>query len=527
MTFHIRFQSNIPVTLMITKQGIAGLALVAMSSGFAQGGEFSSGNFLDGIGGLFGGGAGDDSGAAAGGGGASLLGGSGWDVTGAAGLSLAQGNADSIAYSVQGLATYKGDVWEGLVGADYFFAENEGVTATESLRVFGQAQRLLTDRLYLGLAASYLQDDVAGIEFRADVAAIIGYHVIKNDRTTLSFEVGPGYTWEDQGLTDNFASLRFAERFEHQLSKRSKIWQSAIFTPEISDFENFNLIVEAGLDVALSKHWALRTGVRYIFDNTPAEGLDGNDVTLTAGLAYSLGGFPEPEAAGRATLKAAREEPAAAALGWTTTAALGVSLAQGNSESVLTNIAYDTAYRTATDEFYLSGSYSFGEVNGETSVDALRAGTRYNRLLTDRFYVGGGVDYLRDDIADLAYRFTGTAYLGYYAIKSDKVSLAFEGGPGVVIEESGGLTDEYFSLRAAERFSWVLGPRTTLKQNAVVDFDPSDSENWILTATGFLDTDITDDLTWRLAVTYVIDNQPAAGLEEEDLTLTSGIAVQF
>ena len=513
---------------MIKKQRFTGLLLVAMTSGLAEGGEAygnSSGNFLDGIGGgLFGGAEGSSSGS----GGANPLAGSGWDITGAAGVSIAKGNADSLSFSVQGLATYKGPVWESLIGADYFFSENDDVTATDSLRIFGQSQRLLTERLYLGLAGSFLRDDIADLEYRVDVASVLGYHLIKTDRTTLSIEVGPGFTWEEQGgITDQYANIRFSERFEHKLSKRSKIWQSAIFTPEISDFDNYNLIVEAGLDVLLTDKWSFRTGVRYLFDNTPAAGQQSDDVTLTAGLAYSLGGFPDPAEEGRATLKPAREEPAVAALGWTTTAALGVSLAQGNAESLLANVSYDTVYRTSTDEFFLNGTYAFGENDGERSVDSLRVGTRYNRLLSDRVYVGGGVDYLRDDIADLDFRLTGTAYAGYYVIKNDTMSLAFEGGPGYIFEESAGEQDDYFSVRFAERFSWILGPRTTFKQDAIVDLDPDDIDNAVLTATAYLDTDITDNLTWRLAGTYVFDNQPEAGIENEDFTLTSGIAVQF
>ena len=469
-------------------------------------------------------------------GGAGLFGGptagaalpSGWEVTGAAGLSLAQGNADSVAYSAQLLATYEGEVWEGLLGGDYFYSENDGVTSTDSLRIFGQANRLLTERFYLGVAGSYLQDDAADIDYRIDGWFLLGYHVIKTDRTSLSFDVGPGYAWENQGDNfDSFATLRFGQRFEHQLSGRSKIYQSAILTPEIEDFENYNLIIDAGIDTLLSDKWSLRTGVRYLYDNTPAAGRDSGDVTFTVGLAYSLGGFPEPAEAGRATLAPDDVAPEAAAMGWTTTASLGLSSAQGNSDTLQASLGYDTAYRTATDEWFLNALYSFGEDDGDKSTDALRVGTRYNRLLTDRFYLGGGVDYLRDDIADIDYRVTAVGYAGYYVIKNDRVSLSFEGGPGYTWEETGGEEDNYFTLRAAERFSWVLGKRVTFKQDAIVDVDPSDFDNYILTVGAYLDTKITSSLTWRLAGTYIYDNQPADGLEDYDATLTSGIAVKF
>lgn len=499
------------------------VGLVLTSSGIGFAGEYSSSGvnevglaprFFGGLGGAVSGNANP----------------SGWEVTGAAGIALAQGNADSLSLSAQLLATYEGEFWESQLGVDYFYSENDGVTSTDSLRIFGQAQRLLTDRLYLGLAASYLQDDVADLDYRVDVAGVLGYHLIKNDHTTLSLEVGPGFAVEEQGnIRDEFATIRFGQRFEHQLSKRSKIWQSAYLTPQVDDFENYNLIAEAGIDTLLTDKWSLRTGVRYLYDNTPAAGSGSDDFIVTAGLAYSLGGIAAPEeAAGRATLKPDRAAPSVAAQGWTTTAALGFSLAEGNSDKLGVSLGYDSAYRTANDEFFLNGSYTYGEDDGNSSANALRLGTRYNRLLSDRLYVGGGVDYLRDDIADLSYRVTGAAVAGYYVIKSDEVSLSFEAGPGYTVEESAGVNDNYFTVRAAERFSWVLGPRVTFKQDAIFDAEADDFENnYVVTVSAYLDTDITDSLTWRLAGTYVYDNEPAANLERADTTLTSGIAVKF
>lgn len=500
------------------------LGLVIAVSGHGLAGE-------SGLGARFGGVLGDGSGL-----GSSLLGNaaagntepSGWEVTGAAGLSLAQGNADSLAYSVQALATYEGRHWEGLLGASYFYSENNGVTSTDSLRLFGQGQRLLTDRLYLGLAGSYLQDEGADLDYRFDVAGVLGYHLIKTDRTQLSLEVGPGYAWEELGgSADEFATLRFGQRFERQLSKRSKLWQSAYLIPQVDDFNNFNLIAEAGIDILLSSKWSLRTSARYLYDNTPAAGRQSEDITLIMGLAYSLGGFAEPEEAGRATLKADRAAPEVAAMGWTTTASLGLSLAQGNSENLQASFGYDSAFRTSTNEFFLNGLYSYAQDNGDTSADALRLGTRYNRLLNDRLYVGGGVDYLRDDLADVSYRVTGAAVAGYYVLKSDEISLAFEAGPGYIWEESAGVDDSYLTLRGAQRFSWVLGSLTTFKQDATVDVDPANLDNYLLTVGAYLDTDITDSLTWRLAGTYIYDNEPTGNLEKSNTTLTSGIAVKF
>lgn len=454
--------------------------------------------------------------------------GSPWEVTGAASIGMAQGNADNLTYSLQLLGTYaKGDN-EGHLGADLFYSEDNGVATTNSFRIFGQYNRLLSDRFYLGTFGTFLTDDIADLDYRLDTGFVLGYYLIKNDTTKLSFEAGPGYTWEEQGgVSDNYLSLRFAQRFEHKLSKRSKIWQSIILTPEANDFDNNLLVAEAGIDILLTKQWSLRNSVRYQYDNTPAAGRGQDDLLLLTGLSYSLGGFPEPAEDGRMTLKPAAAEPEAIQMGWSTTAGLTLSLAQGNSDNLFLGLTADSAYRTKAHETFLAANYSYSENDGDTSADSLRASAQHNRFLGDKFFIGAGVGYFRDDVADVGYRITPTTSLGYYLIKNDEVTLSLEAGPSFTFEEVGGISDDFFSITAAQRFTWEMSDRMTISQNLAAIIDPSDSDNYILTANANLDTDITPNIAWRIAASWTFDNTPAAGRQEDDSTLTTGLAVKF
>lgn len=452
-----------------------------------------------------------------------------WEITTAASVALAQGNADALNYALQGLATYEGERYEGLIGADYLYAENDGNATADSLRIFAQGQRLLSDRLYLGLAGSYFSDNQSDLDLRFDIAAVLGYHLIKTEKTKLSFEFGPGYAWEDQGgNSENFATVRFGERFEYQLNQRSKIWQSAVITPQVEDFGDYFLTLDAGIDIRLSEQWGIRTSLRYLYDSTPAAGQEEDDISLLFGLSYALGGLSDDsEEAARESLFPGEEISAEPLMGWTTTAALGLSLAKGNSDTLQANLSYDSAYRADENELFLNGSYTFGEDDGSTSADALRAAAQYNRLLSSRVFVGASASYLRDDLADVDYRLTPAATLGYYLIKNEDLALSLEGGPALVIEEVGSEQDTYFALRGAQRLTWNLGPRLSFNQALVIDAEAGEFENSLLTFSASLDAKFTQNLAWRLAATYIYDNVPAVGLEEDDLTLTSGIAYKF
>lgn len=454
--------------------------------------------------------------------------GSPWEVTGAASLGMAKGNADNLTYSFQLLGTYQKDDNEGHLGADLFYSEDNGTATTNSFRIFGQYNRLLNDRVYLGTFGTFFTDDIADLDYRIDSGFTLGYYFIKNDTTKLSFEVGPGYTWEEQGgVGANYLSLRFAQRFEHNLSNRSKLWQSVILTPEASDFDNSLLIAEAGIDILLTKQWSLRNSVRYQFDNTPAAGRVEDDLLLLTGLSYSLGGFPEPAEDGRMTLKPAAAEPEAIQMGWSTTAGLTLSLAEGNSDNLFVGLTADSAYRTTAHETFLAANYSYSENGGATSADSLRASAQHNRFIGDQFFLGAGVGYFRDDVADVGYRITPTTSAGYYLIKNDETTFSIEAGPSFTFEEVGGVSDNFFSITAAQRFTWEMSDRMTLSQNLGVILDPSESDNYILTANAFLDTDITANIAWRVAASWTYDNTPAVGRQKDDSTFTTGLAVKF
>lgn len=451
-----------------------------------------------------------------------------WEVTGAAGLSASSGNSDNLAYYLQLLATYQNNQNEGSFGVDYFVSESDKVKTTNSFRTFGQYNHLLTDRFYLGLVGEFLVDPIADIDYRFDLAPVAGYKFIKNDTTSLSFEAGPGYTWqEEDGVTDDFSTVRFAQTFEHSFNARTKLWQNITFTPKKDDFSDSVLRGEIGLDLRLNDEWALRTSLRHKVDSNPATGREKDDTTLLVGFTYELGGIPEPEEAGRDTLKKAPEPKTVAPLGWTTTAGTGLSFARGNSESTNFHLNFSSAYREKRFETFYDLGYSFAEDGDSTSEDRLTASARINRTPDECNFYGAGLSFLRDDLADISYRLTPALVAGRYLIKNDTLTLSLEAGPSYRIEEVAGETDSFFSVTAAERLSWAINDYASLKQEIVANLSAENADNFTIVASARLETDFTSDLSWTLGLEYLYDNQPAAGLKKNDTSLKTGIAIRF
>ncbi len=454
----------------------------------------------------------------------------GWELTAAGGLSLSKGNTEALSYSAQVLASYLDARNELYLGADYFYGETDEITNTDSFRAFANYNRLITDRFYLGALGEYFTDDAAAIDSRITAGATLGYYLVKSPTTKFAIEAGAAQVWEEQGGLDrDFTALRIAERFEYKPNDSVTLWQSAVWTPEFDDFNSYTLVGEIGITSPISDHLALRVFVRDTYDSTPAAGADENDITVAAGLAWSAKPFEKaaPTASVRRSLKPKKGTPAAPIMGWTTTGNAGVSLTSGNSETLLVTAGIDSAHRSKTDELFLNIGGAYGEISNSVNAQNLSAGFQYNRLFTERVYGGVSTGFLYDDVAGVDYSVTPAGLIGAYLIKSDTVSLSLDGGPGYTFEKVGGIKADYFSLTATQKFEWLITEGLKFTQSVRWITEAEDFDNYTLVAGAALEAELTDALSLRIAATDRYDNTPAAGREENDLTLSTGVAIKF
>jgi putative salt-induced outer membrane protein YdiY len=238
------------------------------------------------------------------------------------------------------------------------------------------------------------------------------------------------------------------------------------------------------------------------------------------------------------------QEPAAAAPKpkWETTAAAGLTLTSGNSETFLATVTLDTKRKWEQDEFGAGLAFGYGE--SEVEVDDGLGGTitqdekttqfgnayaQYNHLFNDRLYAGVRVDAGYDTIAGVEYRVKISPLVGYYFIKNEKTSLAGEIGPTYVLESlEGEDSNDYLALRIAERFEHKFSKSTKLWQSA--EYLP-DIENWtdkyLIIAELGVDAAITTKLSLRVVLQDTYDSEPAAGREHNDIRLIAGLAYKF
>jgi putative salt-induced outer membrane protein YdiY len=214
---------------------------------------------------------------------------------------------------------------------------------------------------------------------------------------------------------------------------------------------------------------------------------------------------------------------------WETTAAAGLTLSRGNSDTLMTTLGLDTRRKWKDNEAALGITGGYGENDHNKNTEYVNAFAQYNRMFTERLYAGLRTDFNYDGIADLSYRVTISPLAGYYVIKETNTTLAFELGPSLVFEKYQNQGEEtYLAARLGERFEHKLTPTTKIWQS--VEYVPKVEEwadKYLITAEAGIDTAITKSWSMRVVFQNIYDSQPANGRDHNDMRLIAGTAYKF
>jgi len=212
-----------------------------------------------------------------------------WETSAALGFTLQRGNTKTLLFTGNIQTTKKTGKNEWNFGADATYGENDDEKNAENMRGYGQYNRLFTERFFGYLRGEVFHDDIADIDYRITIGPGVGYYFIKEKNMSLRAEVGPAFVHEKTGDgTDDYLTLRLAERFDWKINDRAKIWQSLEVLPQIDDFDNYLLNAEAGIETSITPKLSLRTYVQDTYDNEPAPGRLKNDVKFVTALAYKF-----------------------------------------------------------------------------------------------------------------------------------------------------------------------------------------------------------------------------------------------
>ena len=220
----------------------------------------------------------------------------GWQTSATVNVAVNKGNSDTLLAGGNILGIKKWDKNELSAGADAVYGSNKDQASgirTTTAQNYGasiQYNRLITDRFYFLAHADARQDKVADIKYRVTLSPGAGYYFIKNDRTTLSGEVGPGLVLEqfEHQKGHRYFVLRLGEKFTHKFNDKVRLVQDADYSPQIDDFSNYVVNAQATLEADLSAKLSATLTLGDTYRNEAAPGRKQNDIRLLAGIKYKF-----------------------------------------------------------------------------------------------------------------------------------------------------------------------------------------------------------------------------------------------
>ena len=213
---------------------------------------------------------------------------------------MTRGNSDTTLATLAAVTDRKTDVNEWNLGANATYGKSRvtvnGVstssTTAQNADGFVQYNRMFTKRFYGYARVEALHDDVADIHYDITLSPGVGYYFIKNHRTELSAEAGPGYVFERlDGETRDYATVRVAEKFKQQLTDRARLWENAEWLPQLDNINNYTINAEVGVEADITRDKTL-TLQCYLDDEYYSEpsfpGRLKNDSKLVVAIAYKF-----------------------------------------------------------------------------------------------------------------------------------------------------------------------------------------------------------------------------------------------
>lgn len=234
--------------------------------------------------------------------------------------------------------------------------------------------------------------------------------------------------------------------------------------------------------------------------------------------------------------------PAAAAAPdplWKTTVSAGANVTRGNSETMVLNGSVLSAFKQDKNEARVGVEVNYGEARTttgsgtnetrttDTNLNNARAFGEYRRLLTERTFLYGNAELLRDDIADIDYRMTVGPGVGRYFLMSPNQKLSGEIGVAYIVTRLAGDTDGAVALRLAERYEIKLSAAASLWES--VEYLPSidDFSQYLMNAEVGAEAAMNAKLSLRVVLQDKYNSDPAPGKENNDLVLIAGLSYKL
>jgi putative salt-induced outer membrane protein len=224
---------------------------------------------------------------------------------------------------------------------------------------------------------------------------------------------------------------------------------------------------------------------------------------------------------------------------WNGNATVGLALARGNSDTT----DFDTALkldRTTTKDhigLYESSVYSTnGLPGGGVTANAIFAGARYDRNITERLFGFVAADFTSDELQGLNIREIYSGGLGWHFIRTSTTTFDLLGGVNYTHESYSGtpspptasLDRNLPGLTLGEVFLHKFGLSTTVSESAYYYPDLEAFSQYRFSFDASATTKINKWFGWQVSIgDRYVTNPPVINTKSNDLILSTGVNFSF
>ncbi|MDD2557999.1 MAG: DUF481 domain-containing protein [Desulfuromonas sp.] len=197
------------------------------------------------------------------------------------------GNSEVTTLSAKSKVTYKfTDKISGRWKFQALNGKSDGQRDAEAYSTELRGDYAPTERFYNYVAANWLTDRFAKIDYRYTYGAGSGYKFLTGPAHFLLAEAGLTYTVEKliDDSNDEYLGGRLYTEYVYQITKDTKFSQSLEALLDFERMRNYMLNSETALITAINSIFSFKTSYIVKYDNEPARNSDNTDTILAAAL---------------------------------------------------------------------------------------------------------------------------------------------------------------------------------------------------------------------------------------------------
>jgi putative salt-induced outer membrane protein YdiY len=211
-------------------------------------------------------------------------------------------------------------------------------------------------------------------------------------------------------------------------------------------------------------------------------------------------------------------------------ASFGLSLTQGNTDTLTVNATLDSIYDPKSKNLVKwNALFLRGRQNGVLSVNRVAASVRDEYTVSKRFFMFAQLDALHDTFKGVEYLYAPTGGIGYKAIETKRTTLDFDAGVGAVLEKDTGIDPAGSGAGTfGQKFVYQLTDTMTLKESLTSLVKENDLADWLYA----FDVGVTAKINSRLSLSIdmldTFKNRPVEGLtHKHDLAVVTSIVAKY